>query len=327
MSAHNFSLQPYSNKNFRSETLDGCTLVLSGLVPLQAQIMRTEIGMQADSFGAKIQTKVNRHVTHVVAQSSNTRTHKVRQGAKYPHIKIVNSQWLFNSMSKWEKEPEEPYLVKIHDSDRIREDGFDSSAPSMESDDSEDTESENEDSNSIPASQDDEVAEGVIPDEMEAGHSPIDDLKEFDWGEVDDELKDFLGSDSDNDSDSSNASNSSSKSGSSNKSASKGTKRQHQDITDDDDSDEESALAKKQRTANQRSSGLKTVKTSNSILSESSLPTPGGTGDEDGDEQAAIASVATAEDGDNDSFDDMEADLMAEFDRDSDAEAGDDGAD
>jgi len=56
--------------------------------------------------------RVNRHVTHLVASTSRTRTHKVRQAAKYPHIKIVNQQWLMNSMSKWEKEPEEPYLVR-----------------------------------------------------------------------------------------------------------------------------------------------------------------------------------------------------------------------
>jgi hypothetical protein len=55
--------------------------------------------------------RVNRKVTHLVASTSRTRTHKVRQAAKYEHIKIVNQQWLLNSMSKWEKEDETPYLV------------------------------------------------------------------------------------------------------------------------------------------------------------------------------------------------------------------------
>jgi len=142
----------------RSKTLAGCTIVMSGLVPLQADIMRylesdiskfehdedmwtlhdqadrslhidcrTEIGLQAASFGADIQSKyvslispeiylliscrVNRKVTHLVASTSRTRTHKVRQAAKYPNIKIVNQQWLLNSMSKWQKEDETPYLV------------------------------------------------------------------------------------------------------------------------------------------------------------------------------------------------------------------------
>lgn len=279
---------------------------------------RTEIGMQATSFGAKISTKVNRHVTHVVAQTSQTRTHKVRQGAKYPHIKIVNAQWLFNSMSKWAREPEEPYLVKIHESDRIRDAGFDSSASAMNDSDgygsAEDTESEMGDENSVPASQEEgEDVEGVVPDEMEEGHSPIDDLKEFDWGEVDDELKDFLGSDSENDSDSSNASDSSNKSGGSSKSA-KGGKRKFNDVDsgDGDESDEESALAKKQRTAMMRSSKLKTVKTPGS---ESSLPTPDGTGD-DGEEGVKTTNGEVEEDGEGSWDDDMEADLLAAFDDD-----------
>ncbi|PVH87912.1 hypothetical protein DL98DRAFT_509436 [Cadophora sp. DSE1049] len=95
----------------KAKTLAGCTIVMSGLVPLQADIMRTEIGLQAASFGADIQSKVNRKVTHLVASTSRTRTHKVRQAAKYPNIKIVNQQWLLNSMSKWQKEDETPYLV------------------------------------------------------------------------------------------------------------------------------------------------------------------------------------------------------------------------
>lgn len=323
--------------------------MLSGLIPLQAEIMRyfneiylqskfeaefnrylflndvdrvlrTEIGIQADSFGAKIQKKVNRHVTHLVASTNRTRTHKVRQAAKYPHIKIVNQQWLMNCISKWEKEPEEPYLVQIHEQDRVREDGFNSSAPSSvnDSDESSDeSESEHEDSNSVPASQEEEAddEEGVMPDDIGEGHSPVDDLKEFDWGEVDDELKEFLGSDSENDSDASDASDTSRTSRGSNKSARR-EKRKHDDITeDDDDSDEESTLAKKQRIAASRSSGLQNVKTPNSSLSESSLPTPGVT---DGDQE---------EEDDDDGFDDdLEADLMAEFEKEfEDDEGGGDG--
>lgn len=75
------------------------------------KMIRSEIALQAISFGANIQTKVSRKVTHVVASTSRTRTAKVRQAAKYPHIKIVNQEWLLKSMSKWKMEDEEPYLV------------------------------------------------------------------------------------------------------------------------------------------------------------------------------------------------------------------------
>lgn len=229
--------------------------------------------------------------------------------------------------------PSNSSQVQIHESDRIRDEDFNSSAPSSinDSDDSsenDDSETENEELNSVPASQEEETADndGIIPDELEEGHSPIDDLKEFDWGEVDDELKDFLGSDSENDSDASDTSNTSKASRGSNKSARGNSgKRKHEDITDDEESDEESTLAKKQRIANSRTTGLKTVKTPNSMQSESSLPTPGGTGDEEGDDVERAEALG----GDNadDDFDDLEADLLAEFDREeSEAEGEGDGA-
>ena len=55
--------------------------------------------------------RVSKRVTHVVASSQKTRTQKVREAAKYPHIKIVTQQWLTQSMSKWKKEDESEYLV------------------------------------------------------------------------------------------------------------------------------------------------------------------------------------------------------------------------
>jgi RNA polymerase II subunit A-like phosphatase len=95
----------------KAKTLVGTVIVLSGLVPLGVDVMRSEIVQQALSFGAHIQTKITRKVTHVVVSANRTRTQKVRQAAKYPHIKIVNQQWLMNCMSKWEREDETPCLV------------------------------------------------------------------------------------------------------------------------------------------------------------------------------------------------------------------------
>ncbi|CZS97990.1 related to phosphoserine phosphatase fcp1 [Rhynchosporium agropyri] len=285
----------------KAKTLAGCTIVMSGLVPLQADIMRTEIGLQAASFGADIQSKVNRKVTHLVASTSRTRTHKVRQAAKYPNIKIVNQLWLLNSMSKWQKEDETPYLVTIHEADRARGDAFNSDAPSSinESDGtSDDSASEDEDRDSLPASSQDETAvdeDGVMPDDMEGGISPIDNLKGFDWGGADHELDEFMASDSEanesgNESDVSKVSTSSGQS----KVANRDRKRNRDTATEDEDSDEESTLAKKQRVANLRTTGLKTVKTP--LSDTTNLPTPA---KEDG----------ASEDG----FDDLEADLEAAF--------------
>ena len=76
--------------------------------------------MQAMSFGAHLDTKISRRVTHLVVSANRTRTQKVRQAARYPGIKIVKQQWLTESMSRWEKVDEGPYLVR----------NFDDSSPS-----------------------------------------------------------------------------------------------------------------------------------------------------------------------------------------------------
>ena len=72
---------------------------------------RSELSKLYVSDSRLTHCRVSKKVTHVVTSTSRTRTLKVRQAAKYAHIKIVNQQWLLNSMSKWEKEDEEPYLV------------------------------------------------------------------------------------------------------------------------------------------------------------------------------------------------------------------------
>lgn len=111
--------------------------------------------------------------------------------------------------------------------------------------------------------------EGVIPDDLEDGHSPVEELKLLDWGVVDEELAEFMGSDIDDESDTGSvASDSSRRSRASNKSNGE-RKRKHLDTEEDEESDGESTLAKKQRLANQRTTALKTVKTPNSVDSES----------------------------------------------------------
>ncbi|PQE26425.1 FCP1-like phosphatase protein [Rutstroemia sp. NJR-2017a BBW] len=290
----------------KAKVLQGCVIVMSGIVP-------SEIAQQTEIFGAKIRKKVSKRVTHVVASSTRTRTQKVRQAAKYPHIKIVTLQWLLSSMSKWKKDDEEPYLVEIHPSDR-RQSGDNTSLPSSmdDSDDSEDyTGSESNEDDEPPKNNQEDGADddGVMPDDIEPGHSPIDDLKGFDWNGVDDELAEFMGDDDDSatDSDGSMTSNTTRGSRSSQR---RGQKRSFDEATDEDTSDEESTLVKKQRMANARTTSLKTVKTPTSA-SESSLPTPGVTGDENED----VTSAAMEPESDHSLEEDLEAEMEAAFER------------
>ena len=57
--------------------------------------------------------RVTRKITHLVTSNSRARTTKVKQAAQRGNIKIVNQQWLVDSMSRWERQNEEDYLVSI----------------------------------------------------------------------------------------------------------------------------------------------------------------------------------------------------------------------
>ena len=234
-------------------------------------------------------------------------------------------------MSKWERQDEGRYLVSP-DSDRdevftkplssthqriaylclqvdlpdriiLRSSPHSSLDDTLDSDDEIGGSESEQEHESIPASQEEaDDEEGVMPSEVE-GQSPIDDLKTFDWNSADTELAEFMGSDSENDSDTSSIASDSSRR------SRRGLKRSHADATHGDDSDEANTLSKKRQKAIDRPTGLKTVKTPNSADSESSLPTPGVTGDEDGEE----ADTVVIDDGDGDDFGDLEDDLEAEL--------------
>jgi RNA polymerase II subunit A-like phosphatase len=149
-----------------------------------------------------------------------------------------------------------------------------------------------------------------MPEEYEEGKSPVDNLQTFDWGGVDDELAEFM----DGESDSDNASDAGSEtSNESQKSARSGDKRKHSTTQEGEgeDSDEESTLAKKQRVANNRTTGLKTVKTPNSEAS--SLPTPGDT--VDGELNKDLSQEDGDDDDDGDYDDELERELMEELEK------------
>ncbi|RDL31827.1 Uncharacterized protein BP5553_09229 [Venustampulla echinocandica] len=310
----------------KANTLAGCVIVMSGLVPLGIDLLRSEIALQVMSFGAEIHTRVSRRITHLVASTSRTRTSKVRQAAIYPHIKIVNQEWLLNSMSKWEKADETPYLIEISESDRKRgEDGGDLSGPSSihDSDESDDSgPSSDEENDSVPNSQESADTVGVMPEDFDEGHSPIDDLKNFNWASADDELAEFMdGEEEDSGSESDTASVKSTTSHDS--SLVRGSKRKHGETTaTDDDSDGESTLSKKQRIANSRTTGLNMVKTPNGMVSENGLPTPGPMSDGGDGEDEGGTNDGEGVDG---LEDDLEKEMMAEFEREEAEAMGGDG--
>ncbi|GKT50467.1 RNA polymerase II subunit A C-terminal domain phosphatase SSU72 [Colletotrichum spaethianum] len=334
----------YVLDTMKASTLQGTTIVLSGLVPLGVDVLQSEIGIQAMSFGAQISTRVSKKVTHLVISTSRPRTQKVRQAAKIPSIKIVSQNWLSDCLSQWQHVDETPYLVEVHPADRRHHaasettdadtvsdvDGDDLSRPHLTIIDETGEHrilEEDEDASDEDDGDQDGDDDNLMPDFEDGQTSPIDDLKTFDWEGVDDEMKEFLGSDDDS-SDADTESHSGdteagdepppSSQDSANSFAGGGTKRKAAD--DDTASDEGgSALSKKQRVAKSRgASKLSSVRTPNAEDNESSsLPTPQVTGDEE--DVSLVPDGGAVDGGDDFDEDDLEADLEAEL-----AAAGDD---
>lgn len=222
--------------SLKARVLRGTKLVLSGLVPIGMDVRKSELGLQVSNFGAELRDGVSRDITHLVVSSARPRTQKVRQAAKFPSIKIVNQDWLLESLTRWRRMDETPYLVEIHPADRPRPKEAGSAPASTEAtdaepvsdaDDSDDASTtqpkplrtsrprpqlsnesgQNVDLDEEPDSEDekgniDEDEEDLLPPEMEDGQmSPVDALKTFDWGEADAELDEFLASEEDGDDD------------------------------------------------------------------------------------------------------------------------------
>ncbi|KAK2039474.1 FCP1-like phosphatase [Colletotrichum somersetense] len=276
----------------KASTLQGTTIVLSGLVPLGVDVLQSEIGIQAMSFGAQISTKVSKKVTHLVISTSRPRTQKVRQAAKIPSIKIVSQNWLTDCLSQWQHVDETPYLVEVHPADRRHHAAYETTDADTVSDADGDDDGEDdgglsrphltiidetgehrilEDDDDDDASDEDDGdqdgdEDNLMPDFEDGQTSPIDDLKTFDWEGVDDEMKEFLGSDDDDDDDSLDADAESRDGGdtevgdeppssqdSANGVTSSGGGTKRKAMDDDTASDEGgSALSKKQRVAKSR---------------------------------------------------------------------------
>ncbi|KAL1900784.1 CTD phosphatase Fcp1 [Ceratocystis pirilliformis] len=193
-------------KTEKSQVLRGTSIVLSGLVHMNVNVHQTELGMQLQSFGALVHTKISDKVTHLVINPARTRTQKLRQACRIPRIQIVSPDWLTACFSRWEHVDEYPYLIDVNPADRASQNDVDvPAATSTEGDiamvDPSAPEGDAEEENDVSAASSEDEAEGgeagsaVEEEEKQA----LDDLKGFDWGAADDELEDFLNSDDDED--------------------------------------------------------------------------------------------------------------------------------
>ncbi|KAH8885569.1 hypothetical protein GQ53DRAFT_357516 [Thozetella sp. PMI_491] len=204
--------------SLKARILSGTKLVLSGIIPLDVDVMRSELGLQLMSFGAEILQHVRKGVTHVVVNTARPRTQKAIKAAGIPGIKIVNQDWLTGCLTQWSKVDEAPYLVRV-DPDSSSTKNSDLSAETTDADEISDADDSDEDVAKVAtqarrlknpklriiselgrardiddeSGTDNEMDENLLPSHIAEGQlSPVDGLGSFNWGAADEELNEFL---------------------------------------------------------------------------------------------------------------------------------------
>ena len=313
----------------KRSVLDGAVIVLSGVVPLGMDVQTSDIALWAKSFGAQVDEDIGKRTTHLIA--ARNRTAKVRQAAKRGkgRIRVVWPQWLMDSISRWEKQNETPYLINIDEGDTglgkggmTEEDEVLSESEAMASG----TESDEDDllgaqhngqakpSLTINVGEDDESdIEGLIPDDLDDDKSPVGGT-EGDWKQMHDELAEFLGSDAeDSDNDSVASAESGRSLASSMVMSERGKKRPYSE--DGEDGETGSPKSRKKQAIGRATSLSQTVLTNSS---GSSLPTPDITASEEGEKFDEDGPEPVNGDGDSTEgggWSDLEDELGAEMDR------------
>ncbi|KAL7381473.1 hypothetical protein ABVT39_006175 [Epinephelus coioides] len=100
----------------KSKTLEGTTIVFSGLYPTNYPMERTREYYHAKALGAMIGKNLvlsfqdpNR-TTHLIAARAGTE--KVRQAQGCKHLCVVNPDWLWSCLERWERVEEQLYPLK-----------------------------------------------------------------------------------------------------------------------------------------------------------------------------------------------------------------------
>ncbi|KAK8853067.1 hypothetical protein IAR55_003768 [Kwoniella newhampshirensis] len=93
----------------KAQVLEGCNLVFSGVIPQSVDPVTSEIWQAAETFGALCSTTVNDKITHCVTATLNTE--KTYRAGNIPGVKVVWTNWLWDSVALWRRQPEVKYLA------------------------------------------------------------------------------------------------------------------------------------------------------------------------------------------------------------------------
>ncbi|KAM8841244.1 RNA polymerase II subunit A C-terminal domain phosphatase [Spinachia spinachia] len=100
----------------KGKTLEGTTLVFSGLYPTNYPMERTREFYHAKALGAKIAKNLVLNAqdagrtTHLVAARAGTE--KVRQAQGCRHLHVVSPDWLWSCLERWERVEEQLYPLR-----------------------------------------------------------------------------------------------------------------------------------------------------------------------------------------------------------------------
>ena len=283
----------------KSKVLGNTSIVFSGMVPLGVDVMITDLAIQSTSFGARIEEDISKYTTHLVA--ARNRTQKVRNALRRRKgkIKIVSPHWLYDSINSWTKKDETPFLLDVEEPRNGTFDEDEEVWSESESLAGEGSDTESTDSLAAPARKPARLKLTTKPPPSDVGDNESaadgDSLVDFeydekspvggtneDWDAMNDELKDFLGSEAE-ESEDDNTSVSSQKSNASSSVALRGRKRTRDTYESGGESGSENPASKKQVGA--------TSLSQNTVINEHE-------GEQDGSNKEAATLAPPAEEGD-----------------------------
>merc|ERR1719209_1132576 len=93
----------------RKKTLQGVTIVLSGVVPTQVPLERSKPFLLARALGATVKRDVDKSTTHLVAARLGTA--KVNDARRQPNVSIVTPDWLWACAERWERVEERLFTL------------------------------------------------------------------------------------------------------------------------------------------------------------------------------------------------------------------------
>lgn len=102
----------YILPDMEKKVFDGCHFVFSGLIPLNTDVQKADIVIWTSKFGGTTELDIDENTTHVVTKTPGT--YKARLAKSYnPKIEVVHPDWIFESLSSWERIDVAPYRLIV----------------------------------------------------------------------------------------------------------------------------------------------------------------------------------------------------------------------